>query len=50
VALLSINPDDLAYVCQNARCGRAVHVDCPEALQVRETLELPAQRVLVEAA
>lgn len=60
VSLALINADDLAYVCQNPACGRTVSVDCPEALQVRETLELStprqlgrriaAQRVLCEVA
>jgi hypothetical protein len=41
VVLLSINTDDLAYCCQNRRCQRVVSVDCPEALHLRQTLELP---------
>jgi hypothetical protein len=40
VALLPINPDDLAYVCQKAACGRAVSVDCPEALAIVEPVTL----------
>jgi len=43
VALLPINADDLAYCCQNVRCQRVVSVDCPEALHLRETLELPTR-------
>jgi hypothetical protein len=43
IALELINADDLAYVCQNRRCQRVVSVDCPEALHVRETLELPTR-------
>jgi hypothetical protein len=46
VALAPINTDDLAYCCQNRCCLRAVAVDCPEALQLRQSLELPTNLVI----
>jgi hypothetical protein len=46
VALTIQQGGDLTYECQNVRCQRVVSADCPEALQVRETLELPTPRQL----
>ena len=43
VALVEQLGGDLTYECQNRRCQRVVGVDCPEALHVRETLEVPAR-------
>ena len=44
VALVVQPGGDLTYECQNTRCGKAVSVDCPEALAVQDELaiELPA--------
>ena len=41
VALVEQLGGDLGYECKNRRCQRVVSVDCPEALHLRETLELP---------
>jgi hypothetical protein len=43
VALVEQLGGDLTYECQNRRCQKVVSVDCPEALHVRETLELPTR-------
>lgn len=40
VSLQLINSDDLAYCCTNAKCGRAVHVDCPQGLALAEDAAL----------
>lgn len=43
VALVVQLGGDVTYQCQNACCQRVISVDCPEALQVREFLELPVR-------
>lgn len=36
VALELSQGGELYYICQNSACKRAVHVDCPEALRLKE--------------
>lgn len=35
VALVVLPGGELAYECVSARCGHTVHVDCPEALDLK---------------
>lgn len=52
VALDVLPGGDLAYTCISERCGKTVHVDCPEGLEVRDDLaiELPLMWPVKEAA
>ena len=36
VALVTLPGGELAYECTSARCGHTVHVDCPDALDVKD--------------
>lgn len=42
VAMIEQVGGDLTYECQNPRCRRTIHSDCPEALgMLEDVIELP---------
>src|SRR4051812_28468567 len=43
VDLIVLPGGDLAYECVSPTCGKTVHVDCPEGLKIRESIELGYQ-------
>src|SRR4051812_17491621 len=50
VAFIAQIGGDLSYECQNPRCRRTIHSDCPEALgMLEDVIELPDRVALAMA-